>query len=300
MANAFNSVHREALRTAAEQVLLRAGVGATFVALARRGERLTGALTSELDRAERSEQDPDRLARLFSLDHLAARMARNNESLLVLGGEGSARVRERAVMLLDVVRAALGRIERYTRVDLENIDPAVLVAPHAVDHLVHLCAELLDNATTFSAPDSRVTVGGHRMTDRVVIQIADRGMGMTPARRAELNTQLAAPRQVDSETVRAMGLTVVGAFGRLVRDRGAAAGPARRRDGRRGGAADGGDLGGRECGTGGIGAIGGAGCRRARRQPGRRGHRLARASVPGAGRARRRRGQRHRSRPCRR
>jgi signal transduction histidine kinase len=210
VARAFNSVHREALRTAAEQVLLRAGVGATFVALARRGERLTGALTSELDRAERSEQDPDRLARLFSLDHLAARMARNNESLLVLGGEGSARVRERPVMLLDVARAALGRIERYTRVDLENIDPAVLVAPHAVDHLVHLCAELLDNATSFSAPDSRVTVEGHRMTDRVVIQISDRGLGMTPARRAELNTQLAAPRQVDSQTVRAMGMTVVG------------------------------------------------------------------------------------------
>ncbi|MEZ0109876.1 signal transduction histidine kinase [Catenulispora sp. EB89] len=209
VARAFNSVHREALRTAAEQVLLRAGVGATFVALARRGERLTGALTSELDRAERLEQDPDRLARLFVLDHLAARMARNNESLLVLGGEGSARVRERPVTLLDVLRAALGRIERYTRVDLEAVDRGVVIAPHVVDHLVHLCAELLDNATAFSAPDSRVTVEGHRMTDRVIIQIADRGLGMTPARRAELNTQLAAPRQVDSETVRAMGLTVV-------------------------------------------------------------------------------------------
>ncbi|MBS2534192.1 nitrate- and nitrite sensing domain-containing protein [Catenulispora sp. NF23] len=209
VARAFNSVHREALRTAAEQVLLRAGVGATFVALARRGERLTGALTSELDRAERSEQDPDRLARLFVLDHLAARMARNNESLLVLGGEGSSRVRERAVTLLDVVRAALGRIERYTRVDLESVDSAIVIAPHAVDHLVHLCAELLDNATAFSAPDSRVTVEGHRMTDRVIIQIADRGLGMTPDRRAELNAQLAAPRQVDSSTVRAMGLTVV-------------------------------------------------------------------------------------------
>ncbi|WP_194892562.1 sensor histidine kinase [Catenulispora pinisilvae] len=209
VARAFNSVHREALRTAAEQVLLRAGVGATFVALARRGERLTGALTSELDRAERSEQDPDRLARLFVLDHLAARMARNNESLLVLGGEGSSRVRERAVTMLDVVRAALGRIERYTRVDLDSVDSAIVIAPHAVDHLVHLCAELLDNATAFSAPDSRVSVEGHRMTDRVIIQIADRGLGMTPDRRAELNAQLAAPRQVDSSTVRAMGLTVV-------------------------------------------------------------------------------------------
>src|SRR4029079_3931540 len=94
VAKAFNSVHHEALRTAAEQVLLRAGVGATFVALARRGERLTGALTSELDRAGRDEQDPDRLARLFVLDHLAARMTRNNESLLVLGGEGTVRIRD--------------------------------------------------------------------------------------------------------------------------------------------------------------------------------------------------------------
>ncbi|NUR58689.1 MAG: hypothetical protein HOV87_08370 [Catenulispora sp.] len=209
VAKAFNSVHREAIRTAAEQVLLRAGVGATFVALARRGERLTGALTSELDRAERTEQDPDRLARLFVLDHLAARMTRNNESLLVLGGEGTARVRDRGVPLLDVVRAALGRIERYTRVDLETVDTGIVVAPQAVDHLVHLCAELLDNATAFSAPGSRVTVEGRRLTDRVLIQIADRGIGMTPARRAELNARLAAPRPVDSETVRAMGLTVV-------------------------------------------------------------------------------------------
>ncbi len=208
VAGAFNSVHREAIRTAAEQVLLRAGVGATFVALARRGERLTGALTSELDRAERSEQDPDRLARLFVLDHLAARMTRNNESLLVLGGEGTARVRDRGVPLLDVVRAALGRIERYTRVDLD-FDSGITVAPQAVDHLVHLCAELLDNATAFSSPDSRVTVEIRRSDDRVSIQIIDRGIGMTPSRRAELNARLAAPRQVDSETVRAMGLTVV-------------------------------------------------------------------------------------------
>ncbi|NUR27071.1 MAG: hypothetical protein HOV83_14705, partial [Catenulispora sp.] len=209
VAKAFNSVHHEALRTAAEQVLLRAGVGATFVALARRGERLTGALTSELDRAERAEQDPDRLARLFVLDHLAARMTRNNESLLVLGGEATARVRDRGVALLDVARAALGRIERYTKVDLESVEDGIVVAPQGVDHLVHLCAELLDNATTFSQPGSRVTFGARRMADRVIIQIADRGIGITPARRAELNARLAAPRQVDSETVRAMGLTVV-------------------------------------------------------------------------------------------
>ena len=106
VARAFNAVRREAIRTAAEQVLLRAGVGAAFVALARRGERLTGALTLELDKAERDEQDPDRLARLFVLDHLAARMTRNNESLLVLGGEGTVRVRDEGVPLIDVIRGA--------------------------------------------------------------------------------------------------------------------------------------------------------------------------------------------------
>ena len=112
-------------------MLLRAGVGAAFVALARRGERLTGALTLELDKAERDEQDPDRLARLFVLDHLAARMTRNNESLLVLGGEGTVRVRDEGVPLIDVIRGAAGRIERYSRVDLVNVDLSVVVAPPA-------------------------------------------------------------------------------------------------------------------------------------------------------------------------
>ena len=208
VARAFNAVHHEAVRTAAEQALLRAGVGAAFVALARRGERLTGALTSELDHAERHEQDPDRLARLFVLDHLAARMSRNNESLLVLGGEGAARVRDQGVPLIDVVRGALGRIERYSRVDAANIAADVVIAPGAVDHLVHLCAELLDNATTFSAPETRVTVEASVLADRLIVQIADRGIGLAAGHREELNSRLASPRDVDISAVRAMGLTV--------------------------------------------------------------------------------------------
>jgi signal transduction histidine kinase len=208
VAHAFNTVRHEAIRTAAEQALLRAGVGATFVALARRGERLTGALTAELDRAERDEQDPDRLARLFVLDHLAARMTRNNESLLVLGGDSTARVRDEGVTLVDVIRGAAGRIERYTRVNLATVDSSVVIAPQAVDHLVHLCAELLDNATAFSSPDSPVRVDGRELADRVIIQITDDGIGMTPEQRAELNRRLSSPRQADISSVRAMGLTV--------------------------------------------------------------------------------------------
>ncbi|WP_370366228.1 nitrate- and nitrite sensing domain-containing protein [Catenulispora sp. GP43] len=210
VARAFNAVRREAIRTAAEQVLLRAGVGAAFVALARRGERLTGALTLELDKAERDEQDPDRLARLFVLDHLAARMTRNNESLLVLGGEGTVRVRDEGVPLIDVIRGAAGRIERYSRVDLVNVDMGVVVAPPVVDHLVHLCAELLDNATAFSSPDSRVLVDMRVLADRIIVQITDRGIGMTPRRRSELNARLTTPTHLDAASVKAMGLTVAG------------------------------------------------------------------------------------------
>ncbi|MEY9860874.1 signal transduction histidine kinase [Catenulispora sp. GAS73] len=210
VARAFNAVRREAIRTAAEQVLLRAGVGAAFVALARRGERLTGALTLELDKAERDEQDPDRLARLFVLDHLAARMTRNNESLLVLGGEGTVRVRDEGVPLIDVIRAASGRIERYSRVDLVNVDMSVVVAPPVVDHLVHMCAELLDNATAFSSPDSRVLVDMRVLADRIILQITDRGIGMTPRRRSELNARLTTPTHLDAASVKAMGLTVAG------------------------------------------------------------------------------------------
>jgi signal transduction histidine kinase len=205
---AFNAVHREAIRTAADMELLRAGVGGAFIALARRGERLTGALTSELDKAERNEQDPDRLARLFVLDHLAARMSRNNESLLVLGGEGTARVREQAVPLLDIVRGAMGRIERYSRVDTSAVNSSILIVPGVVDHLVHLCAELMDNATGFSSPDSQVTVDASLLADRIILQIADRGIGLTPKQRDELNARLAAPQNADLTTVRAMGLTV--------------------------------------------------------------------------------------------
>jgi signal transduction histidine kinase len=210
VARAFNAVRREAIRTAAEQVLLRAGVGAAFVALARRGERLTGALTLELDKAERDEQDPDRLARLFVLDHLAARMTRNNESLLVLGGEGTVRIRDEGVPLIDVIRAASGRVERYSRVDLVNVDMGVIIAPPVVDHLVHLCAELLDNATAFSSPDSRVLVDMRMLADRIIIQITDRGIGMTPRRRSELNARLTTPTHLDAASVKAMGLTVAG------------------------------------------------------------------------------------------
>ncbi|MFI6848907.1 nitrate- and nitrite sensing domain-containing protein [Kitasatospora sp. NBC_00085] len=207
---AFNTVSREAVRIAAEQAAMRDRMGSVFVGLARRAERLTGALVQALDAAERDEPDPERLARLFELDHLASRMRRNNHSLLVLGGEATARVRSTDAPIEDVLRAAAAQTERYTRIDVGTTDQGVLVEGRAVDHLVHLFAELLDNATAFSKPGTRVTAEARMLTDRLVVQVCDRGIGLGEDRWDAANEKLATPSPVEIAAVRAMGLTVVG------------------------------------------------------------------------------------------
>jgi signal transduction histidine kinase len=207
---AFNTVSREAVRIAAEQAAMRDRVGTVFVGLARRAERLTGALVAALDSAQRGEHDPERLARLFTLDHLASRMRRNNHSLLVLGGEATARVRTTDSPVEDVLRAAMGQIERYTRVDLGVTDQGVLITGPAVDHLVHLFAELLDNATAYSKPETRVVAEARLLTDRLVVQLCDRGIGLPDSQWVPANERLASPPPVELAAVRAMGLTVVG------------------------------------------------------------------------------------------
>ncbi|MFJ1703868.1 nitrate- and nitrite sensing domain-containing protein [Kitasatospora sp. NPDC088346] len=207
---AFNTVSREAVRIAAEQAAMRDRMGTVYVGLARRAERLTGALVRALDTAQRDEPDPERLARLFELDHLASRMRRNNHSLLVLGGEATARVRSTNSPVEDVLRAAVAQIERYTRVDVGTTDQGVLIQGRAVDHLVHLFAELLDNATAYSKPGTRVTAEARLLTDRLVVQVCDQGIGLPEDRWEEANEKLAAPSPVEVAAVRAMGLTVVG------------------------------------------------------------------------------------------
>ncbi|MFI6583758.1 nitrate- and nitrite sensing domain-containing protein [Embleya sp. NPDC050493] len=207
--SAFNTVFTAAVRIAAEQAVLRAGIATVLVALARRNQRLTDGLVKVLDEAEAHEHDPDRLKRLYSLDHLVQRMGRNNTSLLVLGGEGTARVREDA-LLLDVARAAIGRIERFTRVDPGAVDPRILIAGRARDDVAHLLAELLDNATKFSRPETWVVLQANRRGDGAVLTITDSGVGITPERLAAFNERLASPAQLDVHAVRAMGLTVAG------------------------------------------------------------------------------------------
>jgi len=205
---AFNAVHREALRVAAEQALLRVGIAAIFLTLARRGQQLAGRLTAELDTVERDEQDPTRLEQLFRLDHLATLLTRTNDSLLVLGGSAPARPRVQDVPLVTVLRAGQSQIEHYQRIQIGVVDDGVLVRAAVADDVVKLVAELMDNACRYSRQP--VQVHAIRLADRVVIQIADQGIGITDDRRHLLNQRLAAPAPLDVTAVRSMGVTVVG------------------------------------------------------------------------------------------
>ena len=209
VAQAFNVVHREAVRVAAEQAALRTSVSAMFLNLARRSQALVDRMIGELDAIERSEEDPKRLAQLFQLDHLATRMRRNDENLLVLAGADSSPPRRDDAPLADVVRAAQSEVELYNRIEFGTIDPDVSVAARAVNDVVRLLAELFDNATRFSPPTASVLVDARRIGDYVLLQIEDHGLGMSEEQMAVLNERLARPPSVDVAAFRMMGLAVV-------------------------------------------------------------------------------------------
>ena len=208
VASALGVVHQQALRLAAEQALLRMEVSALFVALSRRGQSLVHRQLQLLDEFEQAEQNPDTLERLFVLDHLAARMRRNEENLLVLAGGEPGRRFEAPVVLTDVLRAAAGEIEEYARVDVPPAED-LWIAAHSVGDVVHLLAELLDNAASFSPPGSRVRVLVLRGPDSVTLSVVDSGIGMTPGQIAEANQRLSRPTSLTSTLVGTMGLLVV-------------------------------------------------------------------------------------------
>ncbi|MDQ0993245.1 nitrate- and nitrite sensing domain-containing protein [Streptomyces sp. V3I7] len=210
VAAAFDDVHREAVRLAAEQALLRGNVNAMFTNLSRRSQGLIQRQLSLISELESREADPDQLSSLFKLDHLATRMRRNGENLLVLAGEEPGRRWTRPVPLVDVLRAAASEVEQYERIELAAV-PTTEVAGRVVNDLVHLLAELLENATSFSSPQTKVKVTGHALPDgRVLIEIHDTGIGLSPEDLAAINERLAAPPTVDVSVSRRMGLFVVG------------------------------------------------------------------------------------------
>ncbi|WP_367318206.1 nitrate- and nitrite sensing domain-containing protein [Streptomyces sp. HUAS ZL42] len=210
VARAFDDVHRSSVRLAFEQAQLRGRINAMFVNLSQRSQGLVERQLELIDRLENGEQDPDLLATLFKVDHLATRMRRNGENLLVLAGGKAGRRWSVPVRLVDVLRAAISEIEQYQRVQLRGLVTAD-VDGRAVNDIVHLIAELLENATTYSSPDTEVLV-----TCRLVsgggakVEIQDSGVGMSTQDLSEANEKLLNPPVVDVAVARRMGMFVIG------------------------------------------------------------------------------------------
>jgi anti-sigma regulatory factor (Ser/Thr protein kinase) len=190
------------------KVAQRAEVSAMFVNLARRSSRLVDALIERLDHAEADEADPDRLAQLFDFDHLATRMRHANDSLLVLAGSDASRAREHPIPLLDLLRAGQSQIEQYKRVEYGQVDSDVAIAPQAIDAVVHVLAELLDNATRYSPAERPVMVEGRRTGDGATVRITDNGIGVGDGLDM-FNARLAEPPELGVAESRSMGLAVV-------------------------------------------------------------------------------------------
>jgi len=209
VARAFDQVHKEAIGLASNEAALRGNVNAMFVNLSRRTQSLVQRQIHLIDDLEQGEQDSDRLGNLFRLDHLATRMRRNSENLLVLGGHEATQRWSQPVGLVDVLRAAVSEIEQYERVSL-NVQPGISVRGQVVNDVVHLLAELLENATSFSSAESQVNVSGHLLNSGgVLLDITDQGVGMPADEMKDANWRLDNPPVVDVAVSRRMGLFVV-------------------------------------------------------------------------------------------
>ncbi|KUI16985.1 histidine kinase [Mycobacterium sp. GA-1285] len=210
VAHAVDELHEQAVFLAAEQSRLQSQIGDMFETLSRRSRSLVDQQLALIDRLERNEEDPERLENLFRLDHLAARMRRNGANLLVLSGAKVPREQAEPVPVSAVINAAASEVEDYTRVVTATVPDSEVVGAVAGD-LVHLLAELLDNALRYSPPISQVRVSAvHTANGGLVIEVCDIGLGMTESDLRVANTRLQSGGQVDPYTARHMGLFVVG------------------------------------------------------------------------------------------
>ncbi len=209
VARAFDQVHSEAVRLAGNEASLRGSLNAMFISLSRRSVPLIDRLARMIDGMEQSEDDPDQLANLFSMDHLVTRMRRNSENLLVLAGEEPVRKWSEPVPLADVARAAAAEIEQYNRVSL-TVQAGVMVSGQAAADVVHLLAELIENATLFSPQNTQVRVSVMELASGgVLVEIRDDGVGISPTRLADMNWRLDHPPGLDVSVSRHMGLYAV-------------------------------------------------------------------------------------------
>ncbi|MFD0566488.1 sensor histidine kinase [Kitasatospora saccharophila] len=210
---AFNEVQRVAVEAAVEQAELRRGVSAVFVNLARRSQVLLHRQLTLLDTMERRTEDPRELEDLFRLDHLTTRMRRHAEGLIILSGGSPGRAWRKPVRMVDVVRAAVGEVEDYARVQVRPF-PGTGLLGSAVADVTHLVAELVENATVFSPPQTHITVQGEVVAHGFCLEIDDRGLGLSEQHLAEINQRLAVEQEFDLADTDRLGLFVVSRLAR--------------------------------------------------------------------------------------
>ncbi|TDU05481.1 signal transduction histidine kinase [Streptomyces sp. 846.5] len=213
VAEAFDQVQRVAFDLATEQTVLRRNATDSLVNLGRRNQNLVRRQIGFINKLEHEDADPTQLANLFELDHLATRMRRNAESLLVLAGESSPRPWATPLSVTDVIRAALSEVEEYRRVTLRRVDP-VKITGAVVAEVAHLLAELIENALNFSPPDADVEIEGRRTSAGYLVAVVDHGLGMSPEALAEANVRLSGTASFMAEPTRFLGHFVVGSLAR--------------------------------------------------------------------------------------
>ncbi len=213
VSEAFNTAARTAIAAAVDEIKIRQGVNDVFRSLARRNQSLLTRQLQLLDSMERRVHDPEELADLFRVDHMTTRMRRHAEGLLIVAGGSSGRTWREPVPIVDVMRAAAAEVEDYTRIRVTSRTSAAL-AGHAVADIIHLLAELLENAATFSPANTPVRVDGDRVGRGIVVEIEDRGLGMSERQLAEINTTLSDPPLFDLSGSDQLGLFIAGQLGK--------------------------------------------------------------------------------------
>ncbi|HEY0535378.1 MAG TPA: nitrate- and nitrite sensing domain-containing protein [Actinoplanes sp.] len=208
LGRAFNDVQRTAVRSAVDESTVRRGVNEVFLNIARRSQTLLHRQLALLDKMERRENEPQELEDLYRVDHLATRMRRHAEDLVILAGAAPGRGWRNPVPVIDVVRGAISEVEDYKRVDIRTIEQSAVLG-RAVGDVIHLLAELLENAASFSPPHTRVQVGGQVLPNGYAIEIEDRGLGMSPGAIEEANRRLLEPPDFDPSDSARLGLFVV-------------------------------------------------------------------------------------------
>ncbi|SDT68821.1 sensor histidine kinase [Actinoplanes derwentensis] len=208
LGRAFRDVQRTAVLSAIEEANVRRGINDVFLNIARRSQTLLHRQLSLLDKMERRETDPQELEDLYRVDHLATRMRRHAEDLVILAGAAPGRGWRNPVPVIDVVRGAISEVEDYKRVDIRTVSTAALVG-RTVGDVIHLLAELIENAASYSPPHTRVQVSGQLLPNGYAVEIEDRGLGMADDAMELANRRLVEPPDFDPADSARLGLFVV-------------------------------------------------------------------------------------------